>query len=493
MSEANATTRKIYQFPEFDFLANPPRPWVNHLVDFDPNLIVGTVDTSKIPSLAPHKPLYKPRVFQIPQTLFTTISVSENGVPQLPTLHVPEREEVLVPTPESLPAQIGINTAYVEDLLKAAKRSMVGQGHETIHDENIRASSEISAEYITLYPGFMDYIRQIASQMALQLGNPTTVEPRLYKLVLYQEGDHFEDHIDNEHVENMTMTLSVEFPLANTSTDEEKYLADIEAFRQTIGSASVIRSVSGPGGDLVIEDEVVPHPNSKQLGLTLFYHDTNHKVKEVKRGYRMSLIFDVIHNPDQLIPQMVQQYLPSFQSGIQKLRERGVRRIGSPANHIYMLPENFRPDQMPWRLLKGMDRIFWELLRMLNHSSYIETIILDDDDVFYFGALIPIMELTGAFSTTFDYQEEEEGEERDGVPMRQNQPKPITNYGQIIPNLDTSGTFRAVHPKYRMGDIILLKSKGNLRLTYHGNEELHTGNEGFRGEIYSNLGLFADF
>ena len=129
-----------------------------------------------------------------------------------------------------------------------------------------------------------------------------------------------------------------------------------------------------------------------------------------------------------------------------------------------------------------MDRIFWELLKTLNGSNYIENIVLDNDNTFYFGALIPIMKLTEAFSTTFHHQEQDE----DDIPVKQNQSRPITDYSQIIPDLDKNRSYRAVHPKYRMGDIILLKSKGNLSLTYYGNE-------GFRGQIYSNLGLFADF
>lgn len=455
--EAYPTTKKIYSFPEFDFLT---RSWTNHLIDFNPEFIVGVVNTAQIP--LPEPPAPKKKLRQ-PIRIPSFIPVSEQGLPILPSI-TPEFEEIPTPVLEPLPPQIGVNPAYIQDLLKAARRSMVGLGHETIHDEDVRASSEIPSEYITLYPQFMDYIRSVVSQMALQLGNSTTVEPRFYKLVLYQEGDHFEDHIDNEHVENMIMTLSVEFPIPD-----------------------------GLGGDLVIEKDVVPHPNSQQLGLTLFYHDTHHKVTKVQKGNRMSLIFDVVQNPDQLIPQVIQQYLPSFQLGIQKLRLKGVKRIGTSANHMYIFPEEILPSDMTYKTLKGMDRIFWELLRTVTQNIFIEDIATDGAR-FYFGALIPIMKLEGGFSTVYNYREEEDENQEtvDETEIRIKQNEGFTSYDEIKFDMDTTGEYRAVHPKYRMGNVVLLRSKGNLRLTYHGDQELHTGNEGFYGEIWSNLGIFAE-
>jgi predicted 2-oxoglutarate/Fe(II)-dependent dioxygenase YbiX len=406
MIEAHPVTDRIYQFPEFDFLVSPGRSWFTRLVDFNSGLIVGTVDTTE----------------------FKDISLSP---------------------------QIGINPTYIQNLFQAAKRSMVGVGSETIHDEEIRASSEIHADFITLYPQFMDYINQMVNNMAFHLGHPTTVKPQLYKLVLYKEGDHFEDHIDNDHVKDMIMTLSVEFPVALLGEQQ--------------------------GGDLMFGDESVDHPNNNQLGLALFYHDTHHKVTKITNGYRMSLIFDVLQNPDQLIPQVIQQYLPSFQLEIQKLREKGVRRIGSLTNHLYLLSDG---ENMTYKSLKGMDRIFWELLR----NGYIEE-VANSDNSFYFEALIPIMTLEGGFGTVYRDHTEDEDENRE----TEKQPTAITDYNLIELRFDPDRIFRAVHPKYRMGDVVLLKSKGELSLRYSGDNELYLGNEGFSGSsIYSNLGLFAD-
>jgi predicted 2-oxoglutarate/Fe(II)-dependent dioxygenase YbiX len=458
MLEAHPITGKHYQFPEFDFLLNPPRKWTHHSIQFDSNSIVGTVNTVQIAN---------PKI--------------SNIVSKLPT-----------PQPSTI-NPIGINPIFIHDLLRMASPSMFGRGNDTVHDEEIRASSEISAEHITLYPEFTDYIKQVVSLMAIQLGNCTAVEPQFYKLIIYKEGDHFEDHIDNQHIDNMIMTLSVEFPIP-IDTERENYLKSIAAFNLAQGVKNPEKPSTDNGGDLTIEEEIIPHPEPNHLGLTLFYHDTHHKVTPVKRGYRMSLIFDVIQNPEIVIPEVIQQYMPSFQLGIDKLRNQGVNRIGSPCNHIYILPENYIPDNTTWQNLKGMDRIFWELLRSLGDENYIEGIVLSDNK-FYFDALVNIMQLEEGFRIAYYYQDHEEQivDQHENVETNDVGSSAITDYRLIKLRFDERRNYRAVHPKYKMGNVVILKSKGNFRLTYQGNTELHTGNQGFEGDIYSNLGLFADF
>jgi predicted 2-oxoglutarate/Fe(II)-dependent dioxygenase YbiX len=501
MEHAFPTTNRIYQFSEFDWLANPPRPWINYLIEFNSSLIVGTVDTAHIiplslplarnikrnnsPGLAHPISGNTPRLGEV-------ISSNER-LPQLipPIEESLADEENLSMDSTVLPATIPINQLYIEDLFRAAGRSQVGHGRETIYNENVRASSEILAEHITIYPQFMDNIKVAVSQMAIQLGQPTEVEPHLYKLVIYKEGDHFDDHIDNEHGENMVMTLSVEFPFSD-NTAEERYLAGIVNFQRLIGvsTSSTAVDFTNKGGDLIINNENVPHPTINQLGLTLFYHDTHHHITQVKRGYRMSLIFDVMQKPNKLIPQVIQQYLPSFTQGIQKLRAQGVRRIGTPTNHIYILAENSTIGNISSEKLKGMDRTFMELVRNVSHDIYLEGIALDDTNNFYFDAIIAVIKLQGGFNTVYSYREEEEEREEAGSTM--SQPVAFTNYTDIQQIMDANNVYRAVNPKYKMGDIILLKSKGNLRHTYKGDEEIYTGNEGFYGEIYTNLGIFAE-
>ena len=54
-------------------------------------------------------------------------------------------------------------------------------------------------------------------------------------------------------------------------------------------------------------------------------------------------------------------------------------------------------------------------------------------------------------------------------------------------------SYRAVCPKYRMGNVIILDTSGVLRLARSGSQNIYLGNEGFSGKILTNLGVFVDF
>ena len=381
--------------------------------------------------------------------------------------------QAIVGTVRSTGGEVGINEAYFDQLLALTERSQVGIGGRTVHNEEIRASNEIPASQVTLHPAFLELIQKAVDQMSLQLWQPTKVRPQLYKVLLYQQGDHFEDHIDNSHTANMIMTLSVELPTSDVTQ----------------------------GGNLVIEGTTVPHPQSGQMGLTLFYQDAKHKVTEVRRGRRITLVFDVVQEPTQLLP-VFQPFWDGFQRGIQALRQKGVKRIGFMANHIYLI-DSGRPVSV--LDLKGTDRIGYELLKYITGESniFFEEVARDEQRRFYFAAINEILDLEGSFSVAFrSYDPEElDDEERESdttggeypYPVRSTLDLPnVMSYDRIELCRDTSRTYRAVDPKYKMGDVVLLATTGRAQIAFYGDSELHTGNQGFSGEIYTNIGIFAN-
>ena len=392
------TTDKIYRFPDFDFLTQGEVS-VTQFLDLDPQAVIGTIE-----------------------------------------------------------GETPIHEIYFDQLLTLARRSNVGVGRQTLYNEMIRASNEISADEITLQPALIEIVQQAVSQMGLQLSHPTPLRPQLYKLLLYNEGDHFSDHIDNSHSPNMIMTLSVELPM------------------------------SGPteGGNLILQERIVFHPDPGKIGLTLFYQDVLHRVTQVKKGRRLVLVFDVIQEPVTLLP-VFQPYWNSFIRGIKALRKRGVKRIGFPTNHIYLLDEAAAPHN-----LKGMDRIGYELFKAVagEPNVYIEG-VAESDDSYYFEAVTELLDLEGSFNVAFDKVDPHE-EETEALIHKELKNEGPDRYDQIELYEDSSRSHRAIDPKYRMGDVVLLASTGRSRLTYSGNEELYTGNEGFNGEIYTHLGIFAN-
>lgn len=390
MSSPLPTTDKIYSFKEFEFLSLPHKKWVNRSIDFD--ISIGTI----------------------------------NDIP--------------------------LDQKSFDKLIEISERSEVGVGSETIYDDDIRSSNEITADQIQLNPEFLALISDYASKMAIELEHSMPVKPVLYKLVLYAYGDKFDDHIDNTHSDDMVMTLCVELPRG----DEIK------------------------GGDLSINGETIPSPEKNQLSLTLFYHDQIHAVSEVKNGRRMSLVFDVIQT-NQLLQNVISPYIKPFFEGVIKLKEKGVKRIGFLLEHLYISSDGVRGNQ-----LKGIDKIVYELSSQLK-DLMIESVCYNGSE-WYFEALIPIMKLEQPFDELF-YHHEYENE--DSKPINVQNQNREDSYDNIKLNLDKENEYRALNPKYLMGDVVLLKTRAESRIKYKGSEEAYLGNYGFCGKIYSNLALIA--
>lgn len=389
MSSALPTTKKIYSFKEFEFLSSPHKKWVNRIVKCD--IHIGTVN------------------------------------------NIPLRQE------------------HFDELISISEKSAVGVGSETIYDDDIRSSSEIIADDIQLNSEFIKRIHHHVSEMGIELEHPTSINPVLYKLVLYENGSKFDDHIDNTHSDDMVMTLCVEFP----------------------------RGSENKGGNLSINGEKVPQPNKDELSLTLFYHDQIHTVSEVTNGKRMSLIFDVIQT-NQILKNVYYPYIESFFQGLIKLQEKGVKRIGFLLQHLYISSDEVKGNQ-----LKGMDRIIYEFCSSQLKDVMIESVCYNESE-WYFEALIPIMKLEQPFNELFYDRDYEDA----NLINLQKQEKE-DSYDDIKFNLGNEDTYRAINPKYLMGDVILLKTGAESRIKYEGKKETYLGNEGFFGRIYNNLALIA--
>jgi len=163
-----------------------------------------------------------------------------------------------------------ISAKMMPPLLALTTPSLVGKNDKTILDPTVRKSSEIVGDRLQLDGDFLSMISQEIQALAIKLGHPTRVIAKLHKLVIYQQGDFFNTHIDSPHdnAEPMIFTAVVAFHMAG---------------------------VWPRGGELQVGDHNVGGmPRSQQLRLTLFYHDEPHSVLKLESGFRASLIFDVL-------------------------------------------------------------------------------------------------------------------------------------------------------------------------------------------------------
>ena len=382
---AHPVTKRIYKLPEFEFLANS-KNFISQNVQFDPNAIVGSIEG------------------------------------------------------------ISIHPQLFDSLLTIASGSKVGVGSETVFDQGIRSSSEIQLDpEKDVYPQFIQMILPTIQQMSISLIHPRRVELQPYKLVLYQEGDHFEEHMDSEKDEEMIGTLVIEYP----------------------GDAI--------GGNLEFEDFVVEHPPAETLGLTLFYNDLKHSVSKVESGRRIALTFNVL-STSTVIPEVINHYLPTFREGIRQLELKGIKKVGFITTRIYFSQNH----------LKGIDLLGHDLFLQVSNNVYVRSVAQSAEGI-YFSVINRICQYFGDMDVLYsDYTDDQDEIQTEPIEIIS-----TVGYDQIALNLDRENRFVAIDSRFRMGDIVLLKTDGILRLAYRGKEDLYLGNEGFQGEILTNLGAFA--
>jgi predicted 2-oxoglutarate/Fe(II)-dependent dioxygenase YbiX len=150
------------------------------------------------------------------------------------------------------------------ELLTECQESAFGKGTETVLDPTVRRSHELTANRLN-----SETLEDIAANLEYEVKRLVPhgkVELRPYKLVIYQEGGHFDAHRDTVRGDGH------------------------------IGTLVLILNSKYTGGELEIthngQTEVVTGPYS----WVAMYGDCLHKINPVTSGVRVSLIFD-IYNP----------------------------------------------------------------------------------------------------------------------------------------------------------------------------------------------------
>jgi hypothetical protein len=91
----------------------------------------------------------------------------------------------------------------IPELIESAKPSCFGKGPETVFDPEVRNSLEIVAEELNI-----ELLKKFGSTFKLnQLSTSMSLSVKPYKLVIYQEGGHFGEHVDTVRGEGHVGTL----------------------------------------------------------------------------------------------------------------------------------------------------------------------------------------------------------------------------------------------------------------------------------------------
>jgi hypothetical protein len=156
----------------------------------------------------------------------------------------------------------------IPELLAECEQSAFGRGTETVFDPAVRNSFEIPASKLNL-----STLKSLAGEMrgrCYWMAANMDLKLRPYKLVIYQEGGHFDAHRD---------------PLRGDGH---------------IGTAVLVLNSEYTGGELEITHNGHTEVVTGSYSWVAMYGDCLHKINPVTSGTRVSLIFDLYATPSEV-------------------------------------------------------------------------------------------------------------------------------------------------------------------------------------------------
>ena len=169
------------------------------------------------------------------------------------------------------PVALPLLPAQARALIKTASRAPFGRGSETIVDTKVRRSWQIGADHVRIGGRHWGKtLAGIAARAAEGLGVSEPVTAELYKLLIYDKGSFFVSHRDTEKAPGMFATLVLSLP------------------SQSEGGALVVRHKGREARlDLANDDP-------SEVAFAAFYADCVHEVLPVTKGYRATLVFNLV-------------------------------------------------------------------------------------------------------------------------------------------------------------------------------------------------------
>ncbi|THV06398.1 hypothetical protein K435DRAFT_960626 [Dendrothele bispora CBS 962.96] len=179
-----------------------------------------------------------------------------------------------------------ISSPNTSVILENAKPSSFGRGSETVYDPEYRKGLEIPAEEITFpnQKSFEDLKDLLTTEVSRKLFDKQTgikLRLELYKLAVYEEGGHFDWHMDTTHGDDHHATA-----LLFLGSDWEGGDLKLKHGGYEFAQREWIQKEEE-------EEFVTEDGNVMPVHLIGFYTDVEHKVEPVTKGTRIVLQFDV--------------------------------------------------------------------------------------------------------------------------------------------------------------------------------------------------------
>jgi len=236
-----------------------------------------------------------------------------------------------------------LNRKTAAALIKEASAAKYGLRDQTLLDKNVRNAWEISKTKLKTGQNWQNSLRSLLDRIQEKLGLPDhlSLVAQLYNLLIYEPGQFFKYHQDTEKAEDMIGTLLIVLPSQHT------------------------------GGDLVIDNHGEKKTfRSSQFSLdkltaVAFYTDCHHTVKEVTKGYRVVLTYNLLvvktdaaavkAQPDTHQDALIRSLKKFFATD--PLSQNNKKTMMMPQHLVYLLDHDYTEYGLSWQGLKNIDAL----------------------------------------------------------------------------------------------------------------------------------------
>ena len=157
------------------------------------------------------------------------------------------------------------------ELISVADPAPYGRGEQTVVDPAVRRCWQIGPDRVRIRGRhWARTLEMILARIAEGLGVNTPITAEFYKLLLYEEGSFFIDHRDTEKMPGMFATLVVTLPSSFA------------------GGGLVVRH---KGREVRLD---LRCNDPAEAAFAAFYADCVHEVLPVTRGYRLTLVYNLV-------------------------------------------------------------------------------------------------------------------------------------------------------------------------------------------------------
>ena len=262
---------------------------------------------------------------------------------------------MFVPMPKLEVENIGVlsfpvSEAQIRALINTAERAPYGKGTDTLVDTTVRDCWQIDGMSIDMGGAMWDdTFSRILDEAATGLGCPgERLEAKLYKLLIYEPGGFFAAHRDTEKADGMIATLTISLPTVSV------------------------------GGELSVrhqDREVVIDMNAEEpseLVFAAFYADCTHETKPVRKGHRLSLVFNLcLHHDDTETPRQAPDHIDEVESIVQQLVHWRDNEQSSD-KLVWLLEHDYSEAGLSFDTLKNTDDAWARVLGMATDRAECE-------------------------------------------------------------------------------------------------------------------------